>query len=84
MRARSADLYLLHHPDVPWVSEDAQRGGVHDRVLVHARFVCTLDALGARVVDIRGSWEERAATAAFAVQHLLGERRSLTPPPPQP
>lgn len=74
MRARPADLYLLHHPDVPWVHDEAQRGRGHDREVLHAGFVGMLKELKVRVVDIRGSWEERAASAAFAVQGLLGQR----------
>jgi NadR type nicotinamide-nucleotide adenylyltransferase len=70
-RAGRADLYLLHHPDVPWVTEAFQREGGGHRSLVHEAFVRRLAAIGARVVDVRGSWPERNTTAVDAVQALL-------------
>ena len=72
---RRGDLYLLHHPDVPWVAEALQREGGGQRPLVHEAFVRRLAAIDARVVDVRGSWTERRATAVEAVQALLTARK---------
>jgi len=65
-RERRADLYLLCDIDVPWVP-DPQRDRAHMRPYMHALFVEALEALGARYVTIRGSWDERRAAAIDAV-----------------
>lgn len=69
-RQRRGDLYLLHHPDVPWIDD-----GVHDRPdrreEIHGLFVAALDAFGLRRVDVRGPWDQRRALAAAAIDALL-------------
>jgi NadR type nicotinamide-nucleotide adenylyltransferase len=72
-RSRRADLYLLLHPDVDW-SPDGVRDRPQHRKEIHALFADTLAALGATVVDVRGSWEERRLTAERAVAAALGVR----------
>jgi NadR type nicotinamide-nucleotide adenylyltransferase len=71
-RELRGDLYLLHHPDVPWVPEP----GMHDRgdrrEEMHALFAATLRELDATVVDVRGDFPARRATAARAVAWRLG------------
>ena len=69
-RERRGDLYLLCHPDVPWVA-DPQRDRPAQRAELHALFVARLAELGARVVDVRGDWEEREQRACAAVDALL-------------
>jgi NadR type nicotinamide-nucleotide adenylyltransferase len=69
-RARRAPLYLLLHPDVPWVADGAQRdrpGGRHE---LHEQFRAALEAVSANVVDLRGSWAARANTARDAIHAL--------------
>lgn len=68
---RRADLYLLHHPDVPWLPEPGVRGEDHDRDQLHGLFALKLDQLRADVVHVRGSWEERVTLAEAAVRRLL-------------
>ena len=70
-RERRADLYLLHHPDVPWIAEAGMRDRPHGRDEMHALFAAALVEIGARVVDVRGSWDERAELAERAVRDLL-------------
>lgn len=70
---RRADLYLLHHPDVPWIAEAGMRDRPHGREEMHALFAAALVAMGARVVDVRGSWDERSHLAERAVRELLSE-----------
>jgi NadR type nicotinamide-nucleotide adenylyltransferase len=67
---RRADLYLLHHPDVPWVDDGFQRERPAERQALHGRFEAALRALGAWAVDVKGAWEERLAAAVRAVEHL--------------
>lgn len=67
---RRGDLYLLCHPDVPWVA-DGVRDRPRAREELHAAFVAQLAALDATVVAIRGDWTAREATAGVAVQALL-------------
>ena len=74
-RARRADLYLLLHPDVAW-APDGVRDRPRNREEIHALFAARLAALGARVVDVRGSWEERQLTAEQAVAAALAARQS--------
>jgi NadR type nicotinamide-nucleotide adenylyltransferase len=69
-QARLGDLYLLLHPDVPWMP-DGQRDRPGQRAEMHALFRDTLAAAGARVADVRGSWAERLATAVDAVSRLV-------------
>ena len=76
-RDRRADLYLLLHPDVPWVA-DPQRDQPRARAALHARFEATLAALELPlVVHVAGTWPERARTARAAIARLLASR---TPP----
>ena len=72
-RARRADLYLLLHPDVDW-TPDGVRDRPRHREQIHALFEDTLGALGATVVDLRGSWEERRQAAERAVAAALAAR----------
>lgn len=73
-RERRADLYLLTHPDIPW-----QPDGVRDRgdrrEEMHTLFEAALRELDCPVVHVRGSWDERCATAEEAVAQLLARRR---------
>jgi len=69
-RERRARLYLLLHPDVPWVADGAQRERPDARPALHERFRTTLAAIGAAIVDVRGSWGERKRAAREAIQAL--------------
>jgi len=73
-RDRLGDLYLLLHPDVPWVEDGLQRDRPAGRALLHGLFRQRLAALGARVVDITGDWPARRTLAAEAVRALLAHR----------
>jgi NadR type nicotinamide-nucleotide adenylyltransferase len=76
--ARLGDLYLLLHPDVPWVADGLQRDRPAERALVHDLFRRRLSALGARVIDVTGDWPARRALALAAVSRLAagrGQRR---------
>jgi len=72
-RERLAQLYLLHHPDVPWVPDGLQRDRGDRREEMHGLFREALEDLGARYVDVMGGWEERRARAVRAVDGLLAE-----------
>jgi len=70
--ARTYDLYLLADIDAPWV-QDGQRffGAPEVRRRHFAAFADALDRRGRPYVLLRGSWEERRATALAAVRSLL-------------
>ena len=71
-RARPPALYLLCHPDVPWVP-DGIRDQPRDRERLHALFAAQLAASGAPVADVHGaSWSAREAMARAAVARVLG------------
>ena len=74
-RRRVGDLYLLLCPDVPWVPDGLQRDRASDaeRAEIHARFRDALMSLGARVVEISGSWVERRHQASAAVAAAVEE-----------
>jgi NadR type nicotinamide-nucleotide adenylyltransferase len=72
---RRGDLYLLLHPDVPWVADGLQRDRPGEREHLHGLFREALDRAGARVVDITGSWDERRVRAFAAVESLAGGAR---------
>ena len=69
-RSRLGGLYLLLHPDVPWVAEGFQREQPGRRAELLGLFRDTLAAWGARVVEVRGGWDERRATAIAAVARV--------------
>lgn len=78
-RARAPALYLLCHPDVPWIA-DGVRDQPAERERLHAMFAAQLHASGAPVTDVRGAdWNERAAIARAAVSRVLDAAR-LQPP----
>jgi len=68
---RLAELYLLHHVDVPWRGDGNAREQPERRTELFERFRATLAAAGARVVDVRGSWDERRRCAVQAIDALL-------------
>ena len=70
-RARRGDLYLLLHPDVPWVADGFFRDRPADRAWLHRLFAERLADLGARTVDVTGDWRARRQTAFAAVDGLL-------------
>jgi NadR type nicotinamide-nucleotide adenylyltransferase len=64
---RRGDLYLLLHPDVPWVADGPFRDRPDSRELLHGLFRSELSSIGAPVVDITGTWDARLARALSAV-----------------
>jgi len=68
---RLGALYLLHHVDVPWVEDGRQREQPERRGELFEAFRAALAGAGARVVPVRGVWEERLRTAVQAVDGLL-------------
>ena len=71
-RAHPPALYLLCHPDVPWVP-DGVRDQPRERAHLHAQFAAQLATSGAPVADVRGTdWATREAVARDAVMRLLG------------
>ena len=69
-RSRLADLYLLHAPDVPWIS-DGVRDRPSERAEIHGRFTDLLRAWRAPVVEVSGDWARRREIAEQAVTDLL-------------
>jgi NadR type nicotinamide-nucleotide adenylyltransferase len=70
-RVRLGDLYLLHHIDVDWVPDGHQREQPARREELFESFRTTLQDLGARVCDVRGSWDERQRRATESVDRLF-------------
>jgi NadR type nicotinamide-nucleotide adenylyltransferase len=70
-RERRGDLYLLLHPDVPWVADGLQRDRPVERDLLHGLFRSALAGIGARVIDITGTWEERRDRAFAAIRAAI-------------
>jgi NadR type nicotinamide-nucleotide adenylyltransferase len=70
--ARLAALYLLHDVDVPWMEDGHMRADPERRHELFELFRGTLARLGASVVLIRGTWDERFHHAVAAIQ---GSRR---------
>jgi NadR type nicotinamide-nucleotide adenylyltransferase len=73
---RLGDLYLLLHPDVPWVADGLQRDRPAERERMHDLFQRRLNAYRAAVVNITGGWPVRHARAVDAVEEALGQRLS--------
>jgi nicotinamide riboside kinase len=69
-RDRRADLYLLLHPDVPWVPDPSRDRG-HLREPMHRLFRDALGEFKVRWVEVEGGWEERQSRAREDVDALL-------------
>lgn len=67
---RLADLYLLFDWDVPFVA-DAARDTAEHRPAQFELFAETLAQAGARVVVVRGGWDERRSQAVRAIREML-------------
>jgi NadR type nicotinamide-nucleotide adenylyltransferase len=70
-RLRKGDLYLVLHPDVPWVADGAQRDRPEAREELHGLFLGMLQELGTTLVDVKGAWPERRLGAMEAVEKIL-------------
>jgi NadR type nicotinamide-nucleotide adenylyltransferase len=70
-RDRLGHVYLLLHPDVPWVADGMQRDRPEQRERLHALFRTRLASFGARVVEVRGDWDARREQALAAIALLL-------------
>jgi NadR type nicotinamide-nucleotide adenylyltransferase len=68
---RRAHLYLLLHPDVPWIADGLQRDRPFERNHLHRLFRLALRDLGTCLVDVLGPWDARRATAHRAIEDLL-------------
>ena len=79
-RERRAPLYLLLHADVPWIADGAQRDRPGARLELHELFRTALAAIGAHVVEVRGSWVARAKTARDAI-HALESTHAISKGP---
>ncbi len=71
LEGRVAGLYLLADIDIPWVPDHDQRDRPNQREEMQELFRRTLAERGARVVEIRGSRDERWKTARTAIDELL-------------
>ena len=70
-RERLSELYLLLGTDVPWVPEGYYREQPERREELYTLFERTLEGLGARMVEVRGTWDQRRAAAIAAIEKLL-------------
>lgn len=69
-RRRSASLYLLLLPDIPWIP-DGVRDREDRREEMHDQFRRTLEEFGLRYVEVGGDRESRLAAAVAAVDRLM-------------
>jgi hypothetical protein len=69
-RERLAHRYLLLDIDVPWVPDGVRDRGDR-RGELHDAFIRTLRRFGAPTTLIRGSWDERLATAIRVTDTML-------------
>lgn len=67
---RKYDLYLLAGDEIPFV-QDGLRDGEHIRHWMHGRFTDELNASGRHWVLLRGSTEERLASAVGLIDEIL-------------
>jgi len=65
---RKGDLYLLLDIDVPWVADPPNRDRGHMREEMQTLFRDALVERAIEWVDVRGTWEERRATAIKAIK----------------
>jgi NadR type nicotinamide-nucleotide adenylyltransferase len=65
---RAAHLYLLLDTDVPWIADPPNRDRGHMRDEMQELFRAALQERDIEWVDVRGSWDERRASAIEAVE----------------
>lgn len=68
---RLAPLYLICDIDIPWIP-DGVRDQPNAREMIHARFVHTLERVGARAVLVSGLGPERLEHALTVVRDAIG------------
>lgn len=73
------DLYVLTGAEIPFV-QDGLRDGEHIRHAMQERFRATLAAQPVPWLEVRGTRDERVATAAAAIDGVLAERLRFAPP----
>lgn len=66
-----ADLYILLAPDLPWVDDGLRLYGDEERRR-HFNRLCReeLEAVGARWIEVSGTWDERVAGALAGIGQL--------------
>jgi nicotinamide riboside kinase len=69
-RQRTPALYLLCHPDIPWVADGIRDRG-HVREEMHALFEQAVAQTGAPRIDLLGDYGERERRARRAIDALL-------------
>lgn len=72
------DLYLLCHPDTPFV-QDGSRDGEGVREWMHRRFREQLEQGSVPFVDITGDWNRRNDEAFLAVRTLVAGKMEQNP-----
>lgn len=72
-RRRHASLYLLLHPDVPWIADGIRDRG-EKREEMHALFRNALERYGFSYIDIKGDWKARERAAVAAIVDLVNRR----------
>lgn len=70
-------LYLLHHVDVPWSPDGHQREAPERREELFLHFASALEAAGARVAPVLGSWDERRERAIAAIDAFLADAAAV-------
>ncbi len=81
-RAAETDLYLLCHPDIPYVVDYLRGDGTcfpdpADRKRLMKLWRRTLEERGLHYVEIKGDWAARERRAVEAVREELGKRITL-------
>lgn len=69
-RRRLPALYLLLHPDVPWIADGIRDRG-QKRGEMHSLFRDALDHFAASYIDIKGDWQQRECMAVIAIENLM-------------
>lgn len=70
-RNRQADLYLLLHPDVPWIADGIRDRGDR-RAEMHQLFRAALRRFNALYIDVTGDWLHRERRAVAAIDRIIG------------
>lgn len=70
------DLYLFCDVDIPWIADEQRELG-HMRELMHQKFLAQLESRNIDFQWIRGSFEQRLATAIEHIDALLTDAEDI-------
>lgn len=68
------DLFLVCDIDLPWISDPVRENGGENRIVLHHKYIKTLQEYGFKYEIIKGENEFRFYNALQAISRMLGKK----------